>query len=177
MIWIPLTIPILFHHFQWRIAVALFLFEGAQAGCQVLPWGLVFSWEKLDWNSCVLAQEATTRFPRPITHQFMSFPQKRPSFTTVPPWVACWVRAFNKLFVVVHWRVTCVTVNNGLPRSGHISWISHSRDSHFHNFSHPGFQTPKIRVEGSLVIGLIIGLDFAVNLSLPHSFCVLSNVE
>ena len=57
-------------------------------------------------------------FLRSIIHQFISFPLlRRPSFVIVPPWVACWVRAFNKLFVVVHWLMTCVAVDNRLTRS------------------------------------------------------------
>ena len=55
---------------------------------------------------------------RSIIHQFISFPLlRRPRLVIVPPWVACWVRAFNKLFVVVHWLMTCVTVDNEFHRS------------------------------------------------------------
>ena len=55
---------------------------------------------------------------RSIIHQFISFPLlRRPSFVIVPSWVACWVRAFNESFVVMPWRVTCVTANNGFLRS------------------------------------------------------------
>ena len=55
---------------------------------------------------------------RSIIHRFNSLPLlRRPSFVIVPPWVACWVRTFNNLFVVVHWLVTCVTVDNKLHRS------------------------------------------------------------
>ena len=56
--------------------------------------------------------------PRSIIHRFISFPLlRRPSFVIFPPWVECWVRTFNKFFVVVHWLATCVTVDNGLPHA------------------------------------------------------------
>ena len=41
--------------------------------------------------------------PRSIIHRFISFPLlRRPNFLIIPPWVACWVRAFIKLFVAVY---------------------------------------------------------------------------
>ena len=49
----------------------------------------------------------------------------------------------------------------------HISQLSHSSDSDFHNFSSPGFSDVEDdRFEGALAIRLIIGLDFAVTLFL-----------
>ena len=46
---------------------------------------------------------------RSVIHQFINFPPlRRPSFIIIPPWVVCWVRAFNKLSVAVY---------NGLPGS------------------------------------------------------------
>ena len=79
---------------------------------------LVFSWEKFDWNSCVLAPVATTGVPFLSSINSSAFHSlRRPSFVIVPPWVAWWVRAINKLFVVMHWLVTCVTADNGLLRS------------------------------------------------------------
>ena len=60
---------------------------------------------------------ANNGFHRSVIHQFIRFPLlRRPRFVIVPFWVACSVRAFNKS-VVVPWRVTCVTANNGFLRS------------------------------------------------------------
>ena len=59
----------------------------------------------------------------------------------------------------------------------HISQLSNSRDFDFHNFSSHGLSAAEDdRVEGALAIRLIIGLDFAVTLSSPHSSCVLFDI-
>ena len=72
--------------------------------------------------------------------------------------------------------MTCVTVDNGLPRSIFYQ-LSHSRDSDFQRFSSPGFLTQKMtELAGALAIRLIIGLDFAVTLSSPDSCCVLFDI-
>ena len=55
---------------------------------------------------------------RSINHHFISFPPlRRPSFVIVPFWVSCWVRAFNKLLVVMARRGSWVDAHSGLPRS------------------------------------------------------------
>ena len=55
----------------------------------------------------------------------------------------------------------------------HIPQLSHSRDSDFHYFSSRLCHAEDDRVEGAFAIRFIIGLDFAVTLSSPDSFCVL----
>ena len=60
---------------------------------------------------------AMNGFHRSIIHQFITFPLlRRPSFIIVTFRVACRARAFNES-VVVALLVTCVTPNNGFPRS------------------------------------------------------------
>ena len=119
---------------------------GSTSGVPVLSWFsfsstimcLVFSRKKLNWNSCPCTR-GDNGFLRSVIHQFISFPLlRRPSFLFVSPWEACWVRAFNKLFVVVPWRVTCHGRHRVAPFC-HISQLSHSRDSDFHSISSPGF--------------------------------------
>ena len=70
--------------------------------------------EKRVWNSCAPLWEQTTGVtvvPSHISSNFHSWEDQVLSF-----WVACGVRAFNEL-VVVAVLVTCVTANNGFPRS------------------------------------------------------------
>ena len=75
--------------------------------------------------------------PRSIIQRFVSFPLlKRPSFVIIPLWVACWVRAFNKLFMIIVRCGLLVAADNGLPRSL-LSQRSHSKDFDFHGFSSP----------------------------------------
>ena len=75
----------------------------------------VFSWEKLDWDSCVVAQQATTGCPvlSPISFPLLG----RPSFVIIPLWVACWGRAFSRLFMITVRRGFRVAAHNGSPRS------------------------------------------------------------
>ena len=53
-----------------------------------------------------------------ITHRFVSFPLlRRPNFVIIPIWVACWERAFSRLFVIIVKHGSWVAAHNGLPRS------------------------------------------------------------
>ena len=60
---------------------------------------------------------AKNGFHHSIIHQFIRLPLlRRPSFISVPFWVACWARAFKES-VVLAVLVTCVTANNGFLSS------------------------------------------------------------
>ena len=54
----------------------------------------------------VEGKQRVSPFYHPSIHQFSTLEKTK-----------LWVRAFNKLLVVVPWRVICVTANNGCPRS------------------------------------------------------------
>ena len=122
-----MTILILFRRLQWWIAVALLLWAYT-TGCPVLSWGSfsskitcwVFSWEKLDWDSCVFAKRSQRVASFLSSMRFFSFPLlRRPSFVIISTWVACWERAFVKLLVITVRRGFWVAAHNGLPRSIH----------------------------------------------------------
>ena len=110
--------------------------------------------------------------PRSIIHQFISFPLlRRPSFVIIPSWVACWVRVFKKLLVVVPWRVTCVTVDNGLPLLSSSSIFALQELWLPYIFS-PGLcDAGDEKVEGAFAIKFIVGLDFDVTHSSLESGC------
>ena len=111
-----MTILILFRRFQWWIAVALFLFEGTNKLHRSVMRFFLFHNNVLGllmretWLGLVcLSPRVYNGLPRSIIHRFASFPLlRRPSFVILPLWVACWVRAFSKLFVAIY---------NGLHRS------------------------------------------------------------
>ena len=112
--------------------MALLLFEGSQRVASIYHGVLPRSQRIALFHRagyCILMKETWFGFVclsprgynglhRSITYGSVSFPLlRRPSLVIMPLWVACWERAFNKLFVMVHWLMTCVTVDNVLPRS------------------------------------------------------------
>ena len=72
---------------------------------------------KETWLGLVcLSTRGHNGLPRSIIHRFVSFPLlRRPSFVIIPLWVACWERAFNRLFVMIVRRGSWVAAHNGLP--------------------------------------------------------------
>ena len=147
MIWILRTIPFLFRRLQWWIAVALLLYESRTTGVTVLP--LVSSGLRMreTWLElmcpCPRGDRRVSPFYHPSIHQLSTLEKTklyhRPTLSSVLS-----TELPTKLFVEVHWLVTCVTADNGLHRSIHISQLSHSKDYDFHSFSSLGFMMPKM---------------------------------
>ena len=192
MILIPLTILILFHRFQWQIAVALLLFEGWQRVAPICALfhragssrernliGIRVSFPKR-WQrvapiyraGCLLVKETWLGFaclsprgdnglPRSLTHWSVSFPLlRRPSLVVIPLWVACWERAFNRLFMISQMR----SLGRCRQRVAPVSPLS--------VLALQGFWFPQLffsglteveddTFDGALAIRLIIGRDFS----------------
>ena len=143
MIWILTTIPSLIRRLQWWIAVLL-LFEGRQ---RVAP------------------------FYHPSIHQISTLEKAK----------LCHRPTLSSLVSTSFRQIVC---GGGLPRDlrhgkqqvapfYHLYQLSHSKD-----FWLPWLTFPRLshaendRVEAAVARRLIIGLDFAVTLSSPESYCV-----
>ena len=149
MIWILTTIPILLRRLQRWIAVALLLVEGRQRL-------FLFYHPSIHQLSTL---EKTKLRHRPILSSVLSTSFQRIACGGAP---GAWLASRS---------------TTGLPPFYHISQLSHSRDSDFHNFLLPKLSDAEDdRVEGALAIRLIIGLNFAVTLSSPDSSCVLFDI-
>ena len=147
MIWILTTIPFLFRRLQWWIAGALLLFAGIQ---RLYP----LYHPPIHQLSTL---EKTKLLQRPILSSLLS---------------ACFQQ-------IVCGGALTRDLRHGNQRVSpfcHTSRLARSKDFDFHNFSSAGFLMQKIRVEGVLVIKLIIGLDFTVTLSSLDSSCVLFHI-
>ena len=112
MILIPLTIPILFHRFQWQIVEVLPLLE---KWYQVAP-----LCHEVFLRSLRIARFRREEFPRDQDELFVSFSKKfnqvapiartsqyhfpllrRPSTVVITLWITCWREAFHELLMVM----------------------------------------------------------------------------
>ena len=168
MIWILTTNPILFRRLQWWIAVALLLVEGNQ---RVSPFYRDFLLLQ-KWHACVHERNVIeNRVSLPESRQRVS-PFYHPSIhqpSTLEKTKLCHRPILSSVLSTSFQRIFCGALArdmcHGQQRVSlfyHTPQLSHSRDSHFHNFSSPGFLMPKmtelrepLQSDSSLVLTLL----------------------
>ena len=121
---------------------------GQTTGFSVLSWVssssrikcLVFSWEKLNWNSCPCTR-GDNGFLRSVIHQFTLEETK---LSLCPTLSSVLSTSFQQ---IVCGGAPTHDLRHGRQRVApfyHLSQHKHSKDSDFHGFSSPGFLTPKM---------------------------------